>query len=241
MPDLFKLERLKVLAFSDQQRSARVGTFEAMFNPESITQGHRVRYGSGRYGLGSTDDDAAYVRTEASDLTLDLLLDGTGVSERIGLPPGPAAQSVSQRIDAFMGLAFRYEGRIHRPNYLQLCWGALWGGQGFDCRLISVDVNYTRFGRDGSPLRAILSLVLRSDATWEAQLRRNRPSSPDLTHGRLVQAGDTLPLLAESVYGSPRHAPFLARANGLDDLRFLTPGTRLVFPPLPGQGGDGAG
>lgn len=146
---------------------------------------------------------------------------------------------MSQRVESFLGVAFRYEGEIHRPSYLRVQWGDLWGGKGFDCRLVSADVTYTRFGRDGKPLRATLSVVLKSDATWEAQLRQNNPSSPDLTHGHLVQAGDTLPLLAERVYGSASHALFLARENGLDDLRFLEPGTELAFPPLPGHGKRG--
>ena len=56
--------------------------------------------------------------------------------------------------------------------------------------------------------------------------------SPDLTHIRTVQSGDTLPLLAKAMYGSSRYYLVVAEANGLDDFRNLKPGTKLFFPPL---------
>jgi nucleoid-associated protein YgaU len=57
-------------------------------------------------------------------------------------------------------------------------------------------------------------------------------SSPDLTHVRVVKAGDTLPLLTKAIYGSSRDYLRVAEHNGLDNFRDLTPGRRLVFPPL---------
>lgn len=240
LPDLFKLEKLKILAFVDQKRrpSDAAGEFEAMFNPESIKQSYGVRFGPDR-GIGSTDGASTYLRTEPSELELELLLDGTGVTDQIALPPGPAVKTVSQRVDEFLGMAFREQGESHQPNYLRVLWGDLWGNEGFDCRLLSVEVTYSRFARDGKPLRATLAVVLKSDATWERQVREANRTSPDLTHTHLVQAGDTLPLLAERIYGSPGHALLVARFNGLDDLRFLEPGTELAFPPLPGHGKRG--
>ncbi len=69
--------------------------------------------------------------------------------------------------------------------------------------------------------------------TEEARAALDRLSSPDLTHVRTVQAGDTLPLLCTSIYGSARHYLLVARHNGLDDFRQLQPGQQLQFPPLP--------
>jgi nucleoid-associated protein YgaU len=57
-------------------------------------------------------------------------------------------------------------------------------------------------------------------------------SSPDLTHSRIVKAGDTLPLLSKEIYGTANHYLWIAQQNQLDDFRNLMPGQRLFFPPL---------
>ena len=46
------------------------------------------------------------------------------------------------------------------------------------------------------------------------------------------QSGDTLPLLTKQIYGSPAAYLDVARFNGLDDFRTLTPGKEILFPPL---------
>ena len=56
--------------------------------------------------------------------------------------------------------------------------------------------------------------------------------SADLTHVRLVKAGDTLPRLCDEIYGEPRMYLEVARANDLDHFRALQPGMRIAFPPL---------
>ena len=64
--------------------------------------------------------------------------------------------------------------------------------------------------------------------------REAAKSSPDLSHVRVVVAGDTLPLLCNDIYGSPQHYLKVAADNGLDDFRQLIPGQRIVFAPLDG-------
>jgi len=241
--DSFKLEKLKIKAFSAAARGAADavanGEFEVMFNPESIKQQYGVRYGTPR-GIGASDNQSVFLRSDPSELKLELLLDGTGVTDDIALPPGPAMQSVSQRVEAFLEIAFHCQGGIHQPNFLEVSWGTLWKDGSFKCRLVSVDVNYTRFDRAGKPLRAKLDVILRSDTTWEEQVRQTNPQSPDLTHLVTVIEGDTLPQLSQRVYGSPDYVSYIARFNQLDDLRFLKPGTKLSFPPLPGRGKQSA-
>jgi nucleoid-associated protein YgaU len=56
--------------------------------------------------------------------------------------------------------------------------------------------------------------------------------SPDLTHIRLVKAGDTLPEMCFNIYGDPRYYLDVARQNRLDNFRKLEPGTRIFFPPI---------
>ena len=90
---------------------------------------------------------------------------------------------------------------------------------------------------DGDPgirvvLRAELDTTFIQDQPTAARLRAEGKNSPDLTHVRIVQAHQTLPLLCQEIYGSPGYYLQVAAANGLDDFRNLRPGQQLVFPPL---------
>ena len=226
--NVFKLEKLKIKAYKARGRSTAdwIGDFEAMFNPESFSRKYAIQYGRGQ-GLNSSDQQATYSRSEPSDLKLKLVLDGSGVSEMGILQLGPQ-QKVSDRIQEFLDLTFEMNGEIHEPNYLTVIWGDL----EFSCRLESVDIAYTNFERDGTPLRAELEVSLISDIEAEKRMREESMSSPDLTHSRVVKSGDTLPLLTRQIYGSSAHYIRVAQANRLNNFRQLIPGQELIFPPL---------
>ncbi|MDH3915002.1 MAG: hypothetical protein OEU49_06160 [Chromatiales bacterium] len=222
----FKLEKLKIKAFKDVDRSNWIGDFEAMFNPESFKQSFGNVYGRGQ-GIGSSDQTAAYTRSRPAELNIKLLLDGTGVHE-MGILQLGAQPTVRERVEEFLKLSFRMSGEIHEPNYLIVEWGDL----SFSCRLGSVDITYTSFDKDGKALRAELNVTLPSDISETKRLRQEIKGSPDLSHTRLVKSGDTLASLTKEIYGSSVHYLFVAERNKLDDFRNLTPGQELLFPPL---------
>jgi hypothetical protein len=228
-----KLAKLRIAAYSSSRRRAseHVGTFVAMFNPESFSRAYEIKWGGGQ-GLNSTDKELHYALSEPSELTLELLLDGTGVEESGGTG-STGSQTVSERVKKFLNLAFHMNGKIHEPNYL---W-ARWGNLDFRCRLQKVDITYTNFDRDGTALRAKLKITLISDVEPEKLLIEEDRESPDLTHRRIVRHGDTLPLLTKEVYGTSAYYLRVAQANGLDDFRNLVPGQELVFPAIQ-AGGD---
>lgn len=232
LPKPFKLEKLKVKAFKSRRRSATdaVGTFEAMFNPESFNQKYEIVYGKNQ-GYNSTNKRVDYERSKPAELNLTLVLDGTGVDQFDLLRLG-GTQTVAARVKAFLDLTFRMNGSIHEPNYLTVEWGALI----FSCRLGSVDVKYTSFDRDGTPLRAELQAAFVADQEVKKRMAEENKSSPDLTHRIVVRAGDTLPLLTQRIYGTTDPYVWVAQVNGLDDFRRLTPGQELVFPPLESAG-----
>nr|VFK36492.1 MAG: hypothetical protein BECKSD772F_GA0070984_100228 [Candidatus Kentron sp. SD]VFK39171.1 MAG: hypothetical protein BECKSD772E_GA0070983_100228 [Candidatus Kentron sp. SD]VFK77813.1 MAG: hypothetical protein BECKSD772D_GA0070982_100227 [Candidatus Kentron sp. SD] len=221
----FKLEKLKIKAYKSRSRSMRdlIGTFEAMFNPTSFTQKHEIIYGC-KQGMNSSGREVDYQRSKPTDLSLQLILDGTGVDP---FSPG-GKKKVSEQVKEFLDLTFRMNGSIHEPNYLVAEWGELI----FSCRLGSVEVSYTSFNRDGAALRAELDITLLSDKEVKARMAEENKSSPDLSHGRIVKSGDTLPLLCNEIYGSMAHYPRVAEVNNLDDFRRLVPGQRIIFPPL---------
>jgi len=231
--DRMKLKKLKITAYSDGRRSVadEKGTFEAMFNPTSFSQKYEILY-SKNQGINSTGKKVAYARSKPRELSLKLILDGTGVHE-MGIRQLAGPSTVSDQVKKFIDLAFRMNGDIHEPNFLLVEWGGKEdGGLIFSCRLASVNVSYTSFNRDGSPLRAELDISLISDKEVKKRQVKENKNSPDLTHRRVVKSGDTLPLLTKEIYGSAGHYLRVAQVNKLDDFRNLTPGQELIFPPL---------
>ena len=234
-PDLFKLEKLKIEAYEERARSTRVGTFEAMFNPATLSQSFAIEY-TGNAAASRPTQVARYRRTNQADLSFTLLLDGTGVDQIGLLTLFGSNPTVSDRISDFLNIAYHVVGSTHEPSFLIVTWGELRTSQpvlaGFRGRLKSLDIRYTSIDRDGSPLRAELNVALVADDDPNRQLALVGLSSPDVTHSRTVRAGDTLPLLTREIYGSSRYVLEVARVNGLDDFRSLEPGRELIFPPF---------
>jgi hypothetical protein len=234
-PDLFKLEKLTIEAFNppDWKKAKSLGTFEAMFNPTTVTQRYANRYASTRAGQGVRQ--ARFATVQPASLDLQLLLDGTGVDQIGLLTLFGTNPTVGERIDKFLQLCYRVNGDAHEPNLLIVRWGKFnrhLMGDGFRGRLASVSINYTSFGRDGDPMRAQLDISVTADDDPDRQKQVLGLSSPDLSHSRLVREGDTLPLLTSEIYGSSRHVMKVARVNNLDHFRSLEPGRDLLFPPI---------
>ena len=231
--NLFKLEKLTVEIYKDRKRSQKVQKdVKVMFNPSSFSMKHTNDF-QGCQGVqngGATT--AKFSQSGAEDLSLSLVIDGTGVTD-FGLVTASAmgSGSVSEQIDDFLKACYLVNGDIHEPNYLRIKWGS--GPlQGFDCRLKSVDIKYTAFARNGAPLRAELETLFVADKDPAKQAAETSLTSPDLTHTRVVRSGDTLPLLCKEIYGSAAYYFRVAQVNQLDDFRDLTPGQQILFPPL---------
>jgi len=230
-PDLFKLEKLKIFAFTkvarDKSSEIEGSPFEAMFNPQTLSQTNSNLFEPGKATGGATQS-ATFIRTKPSDLRLNLLLDGTGVDQMGLVNLFSDTVTVQDRIDSFLALAYQPQSATHEPSYLSVKWGTF----SFNCRLTSVTINYTSFERDGSPLRAELDLTCTADDDVAKQQSKAALTSPDVSHARLVRGGDTLPLLTRDVFGTSAYVASVARANGLDHIRGLQPGQTLIFPPL---------
>ena len=136
--DSMKLKKLTIKAYKKRARSVGdlIGTFEAMFNPASFSQKYEIEYGKNQ-GLNSTNKQVNYTRSRPRELSLKLILDGTGVHE-IGILKLGRQKTVSDRVKEFIDLTFRMNGSIHEPNFLVVEWGGKEdGGLIFSCRLSS--------------------------------------------------------------------------------------------------------
>jgi nucleoid-associated protein YgaU len=214
------LERLLIKAYeAPDYGGADVGTFEAYVNPSEITLSYEIEYDAAQ-GAGTTGSRMNFKSMKPGDLSLTLFIDGTGANGR--------TIDVQQRVEQFQTVT-GYNGKIHRPNYLKVVWGTL---QVKRCVLKSASIAYKMFKSDGVPLRAVVTATFTDNSDDQTRVALAQDESPDLTHVRLVKAGDTLPGLCDEVYGDALRYVQVAEANGLDDFRRLEAGTRLVFPPL---------
>lgn len=228
----FKLEKLRIDSFRNRRRLGLPDRqIKVMFNPASFTMRHENRFHR-HQGINTSGARATFSHARADELSLELVFDGTGVSDTGVLAFTPlATPTVTKQIDGFLTACFYLDGQIHEPKYLTIHWG---DGPlaNFECRLKDVEINYTAFDKSGAPLRATVKATFVQGLDPEKRSRRDRKSSPDLSHRRVVRAGDTLPLLCREIYGSAAPYLIVAAANGLDDFRRLEPGRELVFPPL---------
>lgn len=220
MADSGELERLVILAYDAPECDGTAAKeFHAYVNPAEVTLSYEMEYNSAT-GQGTTAGRMDFNRVKPGDLSLAFFLDGTGANGR----PIDVQQQVTEFKDAT-----GYNGEIHRTRYLRIGWGTLHVKHWV---LKSASIAYKLFRNDGVPLRALITaaFIETYDDTTRLALEGNQSS--DLTHVRLVAAGDTLPGLCELVYGEPRMCVEVARFNALEDFRRLQPGMRLRFPPL---------
>jgi hypothetical protein len=224
------LERLVITAFSDAQYNRQTGSpFTVWINPASYTHDFTICY-SDRQAQGSNGPSPEYNRVGQETISFDLLFDATGVIP----PPIPGtplpSDGVAGLIEAFVALVATVNGTIHRPNYLKLSWAQLQ----FQCVLSKLNINYTLFKPNGTPIRAKVAVTFLSFASEKQLAAEANMTSPDLTHIVTVVAGDTLPALCHRIYGSSTYYLKVAAHNRLIGFRNLKPGMRLLFPPLAG-------
>lgn len=228
----FKLQKLTIISFDNEERTIGKKELEVMFNPESVRRSFVNKF-TDKASNPQNKSDAKFMHSGSSTVSMSLIFDGTNVDQygaEIALRLLRGTQkSVAERIDDFRKDITEIKGKIHEPRYLVLSWGKTLK---FNCRLSSLDINYTLFERNGDPLRAELNVSFIGDDTPKAQLAKLNLQSPDLTHYRMVKAGDQLPLMCQEIYGSPMYYPLVAGANKLTDFRNLTPGQEIYFPPI---------
>lgn len=246
--DQGKLEKMTIRAFLPQTNpdeppqvsESPDDAYVVQVNPSSYTLNHVLNY-SYRQGQGFSSSEAAYSGSEPVTLQFEFLFDGTGVvrppSELGDVPlvgaiasalAGSEPYDVMTEIQKFNRLVYDYHGEEHRPRQLLLVWGTLV----FPCVLATISYRFPLFKPDGTPLRAVATCSFRETVPDAERVRRENPSSPDLTHLREVQEGDTLPLLAHRVYGKAELYLEVARVNRLVNFRRLRAGSRVALPPM---------
>lgn len=216
------LVKLKIQAFSDSEMNNKLGNpYVTNINPEKYSKSYVSKYVTDT-PTGGSQPVPRYVRTDSQELNLEFLFDRTGIFS------SDTTVDVEKDIDDFKKIIYSFNGDEHRPNYLKIYWGTLI----FNCILLDLQVEYKLFRSDGNPIRAVAKAKFISFTDDKKIVAEEKKSSPDLTHVRVVKAGDTLPLMCFRIYGDSKYYVEVARVNKITSFRTLTPGQQIYFPPI---------
>jgi hypothetical protein len=165
-----------------------------------------------------------FVGTGPEVLSATLLFDGF---DTLGGTSRPVAAVAAQLLDWTCVSPDSYDAATPQPPMVTFRWGTGVSLTGF---LRAVDIQYTMFGADGTPLRATADISLQR---VPEEPRPTNPTSGGVSGRRsaLFADGDSLPSIAYREYGDPNLWRALAVANGIEDPCRVPTGSRLLVPP----------
>lgn len=215
--------KMKIVAWSDPQNKKEEGSMLVQVNPESYSQKIEIKY-SDKQAQGTSGKLPKFSKIEPQKMDFELMFDRTGVIN--GATAGE--MGVDEDIDNLQKLIIEYQGDKHRPRFVSIYWGTL----KFDGALETMDISYKLFNAQGAPLRAVVKASFIGSVEDKKRVAKENAQSPDLTKIRVINEGDTLPLLCYQIYGDSKYYIEVAQANGLNDFRYLKTGSKIKFPPL---------
>jgi hypothetical protein len=208
-------------------------SFSVMYNPEEF----RLEQGNtfAEVGIpGLNKPPLQYVRGKSRTLNMDLFFDTYENREDVRTYTGKIVRLLDK------------ESRTQAPPILLFSMGAFQ----FQCVLVEVNQRFTMFVREGTPVRATLSVRFQEYVRIDIQLERGfffgpptlqqvsravidtaREVSSKGFSTHTVIAGDTLSGLAATYLQDPTLWRIIAEANNIDDPFDLPFGTSLAIPP----------
>ena len=237
---IFNAYELNTGSGPDVLSTADEDKYAVQVNPESYTMNHQVHYE--RNETAGAENPPKFRQSSPTQLDFSLIFDGTGVippaagpldnvpleGAIAGLFSDTKEYDVMKELKKFAKVVYYINGTEHQPRKVQLTWGR----QIYDGVLTSISLNYKLFTPNGTPLRVEARVSFDSAISDILREAIVKTSSPDLTHIRTVIAGDTLPLLCNSIYKKPEFYIEVARTNQLFNFRSLREGKSLFFPPV---------
>jgi LysM repeat protein len=219
------LLKLKVTAYSDAEYTEKVadGEFSTAVNPEKYSFKYKIEQDETQ-SPGTSGTAPKFNKTLPEELDVEFLFDRTGAL------PGyeHSDDGVVDDVEKFKEVILHYDGEQHKPNYLMITWGTLL----FKGTLKEMDIEFTVFKSDGTPVRAKAKAKFTGFVEDNLRVAKENAQSPDLTNVHVVKEGETLYWLSYKMYGSSDYYFDLARVNNLLDFKSLKTGQTLIFPPI---------
>jgi len=182
-----------------------------MYNPEEfkLDQGNNFA----EVGIpGLNAPPIQYVRGRARTLTMDLFFDTYEKGEDV-------RRFTNQIVNLLNTLP-----QTKAPPVLLFSMGRF----NFECVLVDAGQRFTMFLRDGTPVRATMSVRFQEYVRVEITVQQGLFIGPPALQN-FIQ-GQTLSGLASDYLGDPTKWRAIAEANNIDDPFHISPGTPLVIP-----------
>jgi phage tail protein X len=224
-----ELKKMKIYAYTDVDLSddhlasipGVANPYTALINPETYTVEIKYEFENAQ-GQGTTGGQQQFKVKLPEEMSFEFLFDNTGLID------GKPKENIATEIANFKKFLMEYDGSSHQPRFFKFVWGA----DLFKGRCSALNINFKLFNPDGTPTRAICKVTLKQATDEELRVIEQNDSSPDLTHSRVVQKGDTLPWMCYKIYGDPSYYIQVAKANNLQNFRNLETGIQIFFPPI---------
>jgi nucleoid-associated protein YgaU len=218
----------KARAFIQEVRNP-LSRLDFHFNPTSLSFSKSAEYRRQPTQGASGGPQPQFLGTAATALNMQILLDA------VEKQPAGSVQSEVERLLKWTRAESPMGNHSPSPPELLFIWGALKidGQHTFTGHLENLNVTYEMFSRDGRPIRAQVSLTLKSTPRPTS---RNLPGTNPTSggerarHSHVLRRGEALHSIAFETYGDATRWRDIARANGIDNPFRLAPGLELLLP-----------
>ncbi|CAM5324416.1 LysM peptidoglycan-binding domain-containing protein OS=Streptomyces tendae OX=1932 GN=GUR47_26295 PE=4 SV=1 [Streptomyces tendae] len=202
---------------------ALIKRFPFEFNPAQLSISQRAQWKATPTAAVRKAAKPQFMGAEPREMTLEIFLDSS---------MKPDGNTVMKKVESLLicceVTAKSLAAEQPSPPWVIFEWGSFSTAR-FSAYVASIDTQYTLFGTAGVPIRATCQMSL---VEIPGPTPNQNPTSGALTAQRVhrVVAGDSLPSLAWSEYGSANAWRVIAEANGIDDPSHLPTGTELILP-----------
>lgn len=232
MTELAKLKIAKITDKADRANPA-VSTdpaevFECQFNPESFKISKtNLWFEPKTTGKNTTEPTFGGGKGQSMQITLkfDSSSDGTSVIDKY---------AVLIKLSKVDTVTVDGTTSLGEPPWVMVKWG---GYIGFAAVITGLNVDYTFFKKDGTPIRATVDVMLRQVTDDQSMAAQNPTSRSEARRTWIVEQGQRLDWIAHKEYGDSSRWRTIADANGLNNPFDLRSGQILVIPTPVGKTG----
>lgn len=240
------LEKVQLLKWTGSRWESVFGDdaadHAARFNPEKLQLSKGTTWQTEKAPL-SNIGKTTFGGGDPMRLSLDLFFDTTATGADVRQYTGALLELVMIPLNVVSALGGVYQQVLdtvededakesltkqlyasHHPPKCKFIWGRF---QTFEAYVESVDLTFTMFLQDGTPVRAKAKLKLKQIEETMLYPPQNPTTRSAARKTWLVREGQRLDWIAYQEYGDPSLWRYLARANDLDDPFDLRPGQVL--------------
>lgn len=190
-------------------------SIEVLFNPSEYSIEKENKYAFHTMP-GLSAPVPQFISGDASMLSMELFFDTYEASSDV--------RNHTKLIYALLDV----DSDTHSPPIFKFIWGSVV----FRGVMEKISQRFTMFLDSGIPVRAILTVKMRSWQSVSEQLQEIPRQSSDRTKQRVLKQGEQLWMLAAREYEDPGRWREIATANGIDNPRLVETGSKVIVPPL---------